>query len=543
MKQDNLSIAKQYANDVLNKKIKTCIYTKQAAQRFLDDLENIDFYYIPDTVDIFVDFVYQFDLTERDEKIKTVLQPWQIFIVANLYGLYTIENKRKYSYSYIEVARGNTKTQLISFFELFELFYGNDSQVIYAANTTKQVMEVGFDKLKKLCLQIDSTGKKFIRILYNKIIYNNNKLITTSNESKPIDGLSGKLMAIDEFHEMKNLAVYNVLKSSMAKRIDGNNLLFIITTAGDNQESECYKMRNYCLEILNKTKIDNSQFCIIYTLDEHDDFTDESNWIKSNPMIDISVNRDVIRKDVVKCLNNENEKNGVLIKNFNVWLKGNSEDIFLQDNFIKNSMKKLDIEDFKGCDCVAGVDLSSVSDTSAVAYLFVKDDTYYFFNDIYIPEYSINTILTKNKFREWAQGGYMRITEGNVIDYDKIAKNILDWHNVNNINHIYYDKHNATQWAINMTSAGFYLTPFSQLPGNLNAFVKEFERLIKSNKIFINNNPVVSWMLSNCLLIIDKRGNYSLDKSKISNKIDSPAAMINALAAYLQNYSSGFNII
>ncbi len=80
------------------------------------------------------------------------------------------------------------------------------------------------------------------------------------------------------------------------------------------------------------------------------------------------------------------------------------------------------------------------------------------------------------------------------------------------------------------------------MPGNLNKPLKEFERLIKSDSINIQKNPVTKWMIQNVIININKFGNYSLDKANRSNKIDGVAAMINAYGGLLTSPIYSFEI-
>jgi phage terminase large subunit-like protein len=539
---NNFQIAKKYANDIIKNKIPSSIFLKQTCKRFLDDVKSKSEYYVDENVlDYVINFIEQFDLTETPFKQKTKLQPFQIFLLCNIKALFSKKKKTlKYRIIYIEIPRGNAKTQLISWLSILELLTGTDAQVVYAANTTKQAMEVGFDKIKKLIHQIDPQ-EKYIKVYYNRIVYGDNKLIITSNESKPIDGLSGSLMCIDEYHEFQSTQTFDVLKSSMVKRSD--NQLFIITTAGFNLESECYKMRQYSIDILSKKFKDESQFSLIYTIDDGDDFNDKRNWIKANPMLNISVNEDVINQEVIKANQNPAEKPSILVKHFNIWLKNKTEYGYIDKKYIDKASKQINIKDFKNCDLYCGVDLSTVSDISAVSFMFSKDDKFYFFNKYYLCEDSIENNVNKNLYKQAINNNQIKITSGNVIDYDEILSDIIDVNNEYQIIKLGYDKWNATQFAINATNEGIYLEQYSQLSGNLNKPLKEFERLIKSGNIIIEDNLLTKWMFDNVVLKLDERnGNYSIKKNSRNKKIDGVASMINALGVYLDSPSYGINI-
>jgi len=539
---DYIDVATKYAKDVNDGTINSCEYVKLAGQRFMRDMIDPLYYYNEVEATNVIEFLQSFFLTETTPKRLLILEPWQVFIVVNIYGLYKVETKtKKYRLAYLELSRGNGKTQLISLLSIYELLMGDDAQVVLAANTTKQVMEVDFDKIKKLVYQIDP-DQKHIRVYYNRIVFGNNKLILSSNEARPIDGLSGSFMVIDEMHEMESLNVYNVLKSSMVKRTD--NILFVITTAGFNNESECYKMRSYCIQVLKQKFNDPSQFGMVFTIDEGDDYTDPSNWVKATPNIGVSVVEEAIQSEVNKAQQSDLEKNGVLVKHFNVWLKNSQIEDWIDEEYITKAMQEIDMTEarFEGLDVWSGVDLSTVSDITAVSHLLQLDDMYYFFSDLYLPEETIKKSPNKDIYQQAVENNEINVTLGNVIDYQYILNDLVKTRDHKNIIQINYDKWNSTSWAIDATEAGFYLQPFSQVAGNLNRPLKEFEKLIKEGRLVIQKNSLTQWMLGNVRLKINHMGNYSIDKSDRNKKIDNVASMINALGGFLDSPQYSGNV-
>ena len=540
---NNLDIAVNYCNDVLSNVIPACIYVKQACQRFLNDLQNPDYYYNSNEVDTIIKFINQLNLTEQAKPTKFLLQNWQTFIICNLYGLYNKSNdEKKYRAAYIELARKQGKSQLITALAVYHLILDTDSQIVLSANSREQIKQVDYKKIRQFALQLDPK-QKHIKLLYNKATFQTNELITTASDASRLDGLNASFVLIDELHEAKDNKVYNVLKSSQGART--NPLFVVITTAGFNTESFCYSLRTYCTSILSGEKIDESQFTIIYTLDENDNFGDENIWIKANPNLNVSLNKGFLAGEVNKAINNNIEKSGVLVKNFNIWQKVNAIDNWIDDKYIINAMQDIDIneERFKNIEIFAGVDLASVSDIAAVAYCLQLDDKLYFFTDYYINSESHLQSANSEIYKEAANLNQLNVTAGNVIDYDYILKDILIKNKNNFIIQLAYDKWNSTQFAINATDSGLNLIPFSQMPGNLNKPLKEFERLIKSGNIVLQNNILTKWMFNNVILKVNQMGNYSIDKSNSNKKIDGVAAIINALGIYLENpKSSGFAV-
>jgi len=545
----NLEVAVKYSTDLINDVIPSCIYTKQAAQRFLDDLdENSPYFYDEDEVDTLVDFCQSFDLTEVSPPTKTVLQPFQIWVLANVWGIKRKDNlRKKYRLANISVARGNAKTQLIALMCVYELLYGHDAQIIIASSTTKQTMEVDFDKIKKLCLQVDPR-QQHIKIYYNKIVYNNNKIIVTSDESKPFDGLSGSLMLLDEMHLFTQNNIYGTLRSSMIKRTD--NVLFVISTAGFDTDTEYYKLCEYSKKVLNKTIDDPSLFAALYTIDEQDyysqDLYDNEDYIrKSNPMLGISVQKDTIVSELQVAKNSESDRISILTKHLNVFLKKNDADAFISEKYINRAMLKMDLDqqEFNDNEVCVGVDLSINDDITSVSYMIIKDDIYYFFNDFFIPSEALTTKRNRERYKEAAKAGYINIIEGNAIDYDVVIDSINKRNETHPIKLISFDKYNAGDFVKKLDNLNYYLVRFSQLASSMNAPLTTLQRLFLLNKIRIQYNPLTIWMLGNVVLKRGYTGLITIDKSNSdSNKIDVVASMADALGGYLIAPEYGFNI-
>ena len=422
-----------------------------------------------------------------------------------------------------------------------------NAEVDILANSRQQA-KIAFDMTANFCESVDSRGKLFKRYRDSVLIpQSKSKIQVLSTDTAGLDGYNCSCGIIDEFHAAKNWDLYNVLVSSQGMR--EQPLMIVITTAGFLLAPyPCYTMRQTCIDILEGTKTDDSQFAAIYELDPDDDWKEEENWIKAAPSLGQTVFPEYLKEQVQSAINNPALEVGVKTKNFNIFCQ--SRDVWIQDEIITSCFKNIDLKDFQDEEAWMGVDLSAVSDLTATSIMFPPNpdrklypDKYIFKSWLYLPNDTIQNSVNSDFYKLWKAQGFIISTPGNVVDYDFILKDQISIYDKLYIPGIGYDSWNATQWAINATNEGLPLFPFSQTIGNFNRPTKNFEMLVKQGKIIIDYNPAVRWCFECVEIKSDFNGNCKPTKTvgDETKKIDPVIAMIQALGTYLNKttYSDG----
>lgn len=524
----------QYANDVLTNKIVAGNLIKLACNRYLTFLQRDDIEFRTDKVERCINFIQSIKHYKGEFVGQYfILQEWQKWIIYNVFGLYYKgTNNRVTKNVYIEVSRKNGKSAFASAICLYGLIADGEAgaEIEFIANTRKQA-RISFDMAIKFARTIDRKGK-YLQLYRDSIQFpkTDSFLQILSSDAGTNDGWNSHIFLADEAHSYKDSRMYDVMKSSQGMR--RNPLAVVITTAGFNKFSFCYQLRQTNIEILNNLKEDDTQFSAIYCLDDDDNWQDENVWQKSNPNLNVTVLTQYLKEQIRQAINTPSLEVSVRTKNLNQWLS--TSEIWIQDCYILYSSQKLKIEDFAGYNCYCGVDLSAVSDLTAVSFLIDTDDKYYFFNRYYLPESALSENSNAELYKRWQRMGLLTITEGNCTDYDYITADLMRINQIVTINSIAYDTWNSTQWAIGATSKGLPLQPFSQALGNFNRATKEFERLLLSNKIVIDDNEITRYCFNNVSLKFDHNDNTKPIKTVRQNKIDGVIAMLQALGIMLQ---------
>lgn len=533
MKQ-SLEKYKVYANAVQEGKIVACEYVKLATKRYLDWFNREDLEFKSEKVDRVVNFISKLKHFQGKHNGKSfILLDYQFWIISNIFGwYYKGTEKRVINYVYIELARKQGKTALAAAICLYMLIADgeNGSEVEMVANSAKQA-KICFTMASNYLQSIDIKGKYFKRYR-DSIKFDTTKSIlqVLSSDAGGNDGYNSYCFCLDEAHAQPDSKLWDVMCSSQGMR--ENALGMIITTAGFNQFGFCYGYRKTCIEILKGVKQNDSQFAAIYTIDDDDDWTDSTVWKKANPSLGNTVFPSYLEQQVQQAKNNTSLEVGIRTKNFNQWVS--SQDIWINNDIILDSTGDIKIEDFAGCTAYVGVDLAAVSDLTAVSVMIPKDDKYYFFNRYYVPQTCLYNNSNCELYKEWKRKGMLTVTDGNVCDYDYVLADLLKLNQVVYIDKIAYDAYNATQWAINATTEGLPLEPYSQALWHFNQSSKEIERLFKTKRIIINNNDITRWCFSNVTLKFDFNENVKPIKSSDMQKIDGVIAMIEALGIYME---------
>ena len=210
--------------------------------------------------------------------------------------------------------------------------------------------------------------------------------------------------------------------------------------------------------------------------------------------------------------------------------------MWIPDEYILSVTGDVDLSSFdKNDDCFVGIDLSSTTDLAAVSYMVTHKNKLYFKTDYYLPRESLKTKKLKELYGQWARSGHLKLTPGNVIDYDIILNDIMDADKKVFIQKIGYDSWNSTQFVINAEDRGLPMEPFSQSIGNFNKPTKELERSILSENVVIDNNVITRHCFRNVTMKRDWNGNTKPSKQFDDNKIDGVISMIQAYGIYLES--------
>lgn len=541
--------AKQYAEAVLSGEILACKYVKAAARRHLDDLAGCaEYRYNENAAEKVCMFAEAMPHTKgiwarRKEKIR--LEGWQIFALCCIFGwVRKSDGLRRFRTVYLEVARKNAKSTLLSVIALYLLACDGESGAeVYSAATTRDQARIVFAAAKRMAQMEPEFRQRFgLECWKDSVTIENTDsyLKALSAEANTLDGLNPHGAIIDELHAHRTRDVWDVMETATGAR--SQPLIAAITTAGSNRAGICFEIRGYLVRVLNHTLLkheglgykvegdaveDETFFGLIYTLDDGDEWQDEAVWLKANPNLGVSVYPDDLRRQARKAAAVASAQPNYLTKRMNIWVSSDSR--WMDMLAWERCGADIEIEDYKSWPCVFGLDLASKTDFAALSMLFHQDGRYALFVRLWIPDAQISE-SDNSQYAGWEINGHIIATDGNVLDHDRVKFEIKELADEYKPSVIGFDPGFDMVIPQSLQNEGLPMVDVRPTAQNLSEPMKTFEAAVLSGKIRHARNPAYDWMVSNVIAHENRGGLFTPTKERHDSKIDGPVSTFLAYA-------------
>ena len=570
----NVEKAKKYAQHVLDHQEEHCEENILAASRFLRDLDNPEFEMDEDMVDFVVHFIENTIVHQQGDDMFAVsirnkpllLQPWQHFVVVNLFGFYIKgTNERRFKEALIMLARKNGKTSFTAAIALAYQILDTDSgsKCYIVSNSVKQALEAfGF-----LRFNVERWNDKNIRIKDN----NQEHSITANfgeegsffiqalaNDESRLDSLNGNVIILDEAHTMRNSKKYGLMKKTMSAY--RNSMLFVISTAGDIPTGFLANRLKYCQKVLKELVKDDSFFIFICKANQATDgdvgdYLDENVLKMANPSWGVTVSLKALKEEAEQALNDPQTRNEFFNKTLNVFTNSMNA-YFNPDEFIASDdcydwtieeLARLPIRWY------GGADLSRLHDLTAAALYGVYNDgekdvdiciTHAFFprvnaqkkaNDDGIPLFG------------WQSDGWLTMSNTPTVLYDDIVKWFIEMRQKGfKIAAVGMDRKFGREFMLKMKQAKFKMIDQPQLFYLKSEGFRRIELKVKNKEFYYVHSDAYEYCVSNVRAIekVDDAVQYEkLDGDGGTARIDLFDASVFACIQALANLGKNKNVM
>ena len=351
--------------------------------------------------------------------------------------------------------------------------------------------------------------------------------------AKKSDGFNPSMVICDEIASWQGdqgLKQYEVMKSAVGARTQP--LILSISTAGYVNEGIYDELIKRSTRFLLGESKEKRLLPFLYMIDDVDKWNDINELKKSNPNLGVSVSVDYLLEEIAIAEGSLSKKSEFITKYCNI--KQNSSVAWLPSRLVNDAKgEKLNLEDFRGHYCVAGIDLSQSRDLTSACVVIEKDGELYVFARFWLPSEKIDEATQRDgvPYNAFIQRGLLYPSGDNFIDYHDCENWFMELVRDYEILplEIGYDRYCAQYLVQDMQSEGFHMDDVFQ-GENLYGVIQETQGLLEDRKIHIGDNDLLGMhLLDSAIKMSTERGRGKLVKVNHKVHIDGTAALLDAM--------------
>lgn len=459
-------------------------------------LEDKTYIYSPRKAIRAIEFIESFVHHSEGRNDLLKLELWQKACISVIFGIVDSEGVRWFREVVIIIARKNGKTlfaaAIIEYMTFLDGEYG--SKVFCVAPKLDQA-DLVYDAFWQSC-QAEPEIKALItpRKIDKYVAATNSSVRKIAFNAKKSDGFNPSLTVCDEIASWPaapGLKQYEVMKSALGAR--KQPLILSISTAGYVNEGIYDELIKRCTRFLLGDSKERRILPFLYMIDDIDKWNDINELRKSNPNLGVSVSVDYLLEEIAVAEGSLSKKSEFLTKYCNI--KQNSVAAWLSTKAVSlASGKALSLEDFKGCYCVGGIDLSQTTDLTACCVLIEKAGELYVFCKFFMPAEKVEEATERDglPYRIYIQRGILQESGQNFVDYHDCFnwfRELVEKYEILPLK-VGYDRYTAQYLVQDMKQYGFHMDDVYQ-GENLTPVIQEFEGILKDGIVHIGDNDLL----------------------------------------------------
>lgn len=545
----------------MDEKVQAGYLMKLACFRHLRDLQryqggSFNFYYDVNEVDKILKFAAIAPNVDTGEPTK--LMPWQKFIFAMLFGWRDYDtNTKRFTRVVLSVARGQGKSYLMAIYMVYSFLI----ESMGLSNQDFLVTAENYDQTGKLYGYIANMLKSIIdqQPVFKKLAEEDDLVIHEhtgismrkfNNNLRPLSFNAGKY---DSYHfttavfdEVGNIKSREGTKKIVSGQVKVPNHQYIeISTSYPDPSVPFHEEQKMIQQVMEQdfSREADRTLGLIWAQDSLDETFKEETWIKSNPLLGLPSQHDILldglrdKRDADMLAGTVDDFQN---KNLNLWLQEATNSYLKLSDIERAIIPSFDI---RGRDVYIGFDYSMFSDNTAIAFVYPYQDRdgrqkWHIEQHSFIPWEKAGSIQAKEKqdgidYRELAKKGYCTITSHpqGLINDDQVYSWLLNYVEENNLHVIFfgYDAWGATNAIKQMDiNTDFPLEAIRQRTSELKDPTKFLQKIFVEGNCSRLDDKIMEKALINAEIYEDKIG-IQVDKAKATLKIDVVDAIIDAL--------------
>jgi phage terminase large subunit-like protein len=472
------------------------------------------------------------------------LELYQKAMISCIFGIVDHEGKRQFREIFIVLGRKMGKTLVAAAIIAYEAYadgeFGSEIYCIAPKLDQSDLVYSAFEFTKDHTPAFASRTKKRKTDLYIK--QSNTTIKKIAFSEKKADGYNPQLTIADEMSSWpgpRGLKQYEVMISGTGAREEP--LMVAISSSGYENDGIYDELMKRSTAFLNGNSREKRLLPFLYMIDDVNKWDDINELRKSLPGMGVSVPVSFILDQIDIAYESLSKKTEFLTKYCNIKQSSSQAWLRAQDVQKADSGVTLKLEDFRGCYCVGGIDLSRTTDLTSCCIVIEKKQKLYVFAQFYLPGERIQEAEARDgvPYSAYIQRGILKASGENFVDYRDCFQwfaSLVEKFKIYPLK-VGYDRYNAQYLTQDMKSYGFHMDDVYQ-GFNLSGVIDECEGMMRDGRFDIGDNDLLKIHLLDAAV---KQNTEDLRKRlvKVSAKahIDGTAALLDALTVRQKWYS------
>jgi phage terminase large subunit-like protein len=274
-----------------------------------------------------------------------------------------------------------------------------------------------------------------------------------------------------------------------------------------------------------------------YKLDELEEVSDPSMWVKANPNLGATVSYETYHLDVERAEKAPASRNDILAKRFGIPMEGYTY-FFTYEETIPH---RYNPHGYWRMPCSLGADLSQGDDFCAFTFLFpLGNEKFGIKTRSYITSRTLMRLpaAMRAKYEEFLREESLHVFEGAVLDMDEVYEDLDAFILASeyDVRTLGYDPYNAKTFVSRWEAENgpFGIEKVAQGSKTESVPLGELKKLSEIRNLIFDQS-LMSFAMGNAITLEDTNGNRKLLKKRQDEKIDNVAALMDAYIAYKAN--------
>lgn len=525
----------EYNEAIRTKKVRVGKWIKKIYSLICEKIESNEYFFDAEKAEKAIEYIENFCHHSKGRNDLITLELWQKAAVSAMFGIVDENGVRIFREVFIVIARKNGKSlfasAIISYMAYIEDEYGQEIYCLAPKLEQANLVYDGFYQMIQLEPELAELAKKRRSDIY--ISESNTVIKSIAFNAKKSDGFNPQLVVCDELAAWQGdagLKQYEVMKSALGSR--KQPMILSISTAGYINDSIYDELMKRSTAFLLGNSNEKRLLPLLYMIDDVEKWSDLEELKKSNPNLGVSVSEDFYLEEIAVAEQSLSKKTEFLTKYCNI--KQNSSVAWLPYEVIDGlTGEKLDLNDFRECYCVGGIDLSQTTDLTACCIIIEKDGRLYVFAQFFMPRNKIDELQEREgvPYRIYEKQGLIKPSGDNYVDYNDCFEwfvRLVEEYHVYPLQ-IGYDRYSAQYLIQQMKAYGFHMDDVYQ-GENLTPVIYEAEGLMRDGKLRIgDNNLLKAHLLNTALKVNSESRRVRIIKIEQRCHIDGCAALLDTL--------------